>query len=281
MTAPLFHLSPGALDGAAAGSVVTLSGAEGYHAATVMRLGTGEPIQLSDTRARRADGVVLSTRAGELHVEVRELIDEPVLRPALVLVQALAKDKRDLQAVESATELGVDAVIPWDAQRSVARWKAGREAKKHAEWENTVRSAAKQTRRTAIPEVRPLHTTTQYCQWLQSMNEAVTGFDQEPPKIAALVLHERESRSLLSVLCWDFGLLYDDLSWAADEEIEELHILVGPEGGISDEEIEQLTQAGARTALLGKNVLRASTAGPAGISAIQLLRGDWGTLAQP
>lgn len=251
MTAPLFHLSPGALDGAAAGSIVALTGAEGHHAATVMRLSAGEQIQLSDTRGRRADGVVISAGEGQLSVEVQDVTDEPVLRPRLVLVQALAKDKRDLQAVESATELGVDAVIPWEAQRSVARWKAGREAKKHAEWVNTVRSAAKQTRRTVIPEVRGLHTTAQYL-------EAVRG----APGVQVIVLHELEQKPLRESL-------------AQGQQAEELHLVVGPEGGITESEVEQLLAAGASTARLGPHVLRSSTAGPAALAAVQLLLGRW------
>lgn len=263
MTAPLFHLPPGSLDGAVPGSVLVLDGPEGHHAATVMRLSAGEQIQLSDTQYRRVGGVVLSAESGELNVQIQELHDEPVPQPRLVLVQALAKDKRDLQAVESATELGIDVVIPWEAERSVAKWKTGREAKKHTEWTNTVRSAAKQTRRTGIPEVRDLHTTAQYC---AAIDEAAD--------TAVLVLHERESRSLRQALN-QLRLLSEDGQWDTADQVQELHIVVGPEGGISDREIDLLVAAGASPALLGTNVLRSSTAGPAAISAIQLLRGDW------
>jgi 16S rRNA (uracil1498-N3)-methyltransferase len=257
VTAPLFHLDPGALDAAEPGSTVQVAGAEGHHAANVMRLSAGEAIQLSDTQNRRVDGVVLSAGAGELSVQVRTVQDEPVLRPQLVLVQALAKDKRDLQAVESATELGVDAIIPWEADRSVARWKPGREAKKHAEWASTVRSSAKQTRRTAIPQVRDLHTTAQYCQLLQ-----------QSPGVAAVALHEVERASLRSALA-TAGVL------DTDPEIAELHLLVGPEGGISDQELHQLAEVGTLSARLGRTVLRSSTAGPAAVAAAQLLLGRW------
>ncbi|NDK30691.1 16S rRNA (uracil(1498)-N(3))-methyltransferase [Nesterenkonia haasae] len=257
MTAPLFHLSPGALDAVRPGSTVRVSGAEGHHAATVMRLGVGEAIQLSDTQHRRVDGVILEAASGELTVEVWAVEDEPNPRPRLVLVQALAKEKRDLQAVESATELGVDAVIPWEAERSVAKWKPGREAKKHAEWVNMVRTSAKQTRRTALPEVRELHTTAQYCQQIQR--------DQ---RICAVVLHEAEEVSLKAVLTAAGAM-------EADTAIEEIHLLVGPEGGITARELGELKAAGTQTARLGRNVLRSSTAGPAAVAAAQLLLGRW------
>ncbi|RJN31486.1 16S rRNA (uracil(1498)-N(3))-methyltransferase [Nesterenkonia natronophila] len=257
MTAPLFHLDPGSLDAAEPGSTIRVAGPEGHHAATVMRLGAGEAVQLSDTQNRRVGGVVLSADAGELSVQVRTVHDEPVLRPKLVLVQALAKDKRDLQAVESATELGVEAIIPWEADRSVVRWKPGREAKKHAEWLSTVRSSAKQTRRTAIPEVRDLHTTAQYCRLVQ-----------QSPGVAAVALHEVEETSLRTALT-SAGVL------DADPGIEELHLVVGPEGGISDQELTQLADVGTLSARLGRTVLRTSTAGPAAVAAAQLLLGRW------
>ncbi len=257
MTAPLFHLGPGRLDGLAPEASVTLDGPEGHHAATVMRLGPGEEVQLSDTVATRAAGVVTEAGGGALTVEIREVVQEPRQRPRLVLVQALAKDKRDLQGVESATELGVDAVIPWQAERSVARWKAGREAKKHAEWVSTVTGAAKQTRRTAIPEVRELVTTAQYLQGAAAAED-----------VAVVVLHEVEEVSLAAVL--------EDLGALGDQGVpEELHLVVGPEGGISEQEIAQLTAAGARTARLGRTVLRSSTAGPAAVAGAQVLLGRW------
>ncbi|MGJ9425216.1 16S rRNA (uracil(1498)-N(3))-methyltransferase [Nesterenkonia halotolerans] len=256
MTAPLFHLSPGALDDAGPGASIVLSGAEGHHAATVMRLKPGEQVILSDTVGSRAEGIVRTAGAGELSVEIMQLTREPVLEPRLVLVQALAKDRRDLQGVESATELGVDAIIPWQAERSVARWKAGREAKKHAEWVATVTSAAKQTRRTSIPTVRALHTTAQYLETLSS-----TG-----PRIATIVLHETDETSLAQAI---------SEHCANEPGPEELHLVIGPEGGISEREIELLTAAGARIARLGPTVLRSSTAGPAALAATQLLLGRW------
>lgn len=283
MTAPLFHLEPGALDHIGVAEVITLAGSEGHHAATVMRLQPGEPVLLSDTVGRRAEGQVRSAGSGQLEVEILSLLQEPRLMPRLVLVQALAKDRRDLQGVESATELGVDAVIPWQAERSVARWKAGREAKKHSEWVAMVRTAAKQTRRTTIPEVRPLHSTSGYLQ-------AITAAGAE---VGVVVLHETDETSLAQAIAAlqapgahalqapggpalqaPNGPAEHSTPAAADQ-LQELHLVVGPEGGISDREIELLTGAGAQIARLGPTVLRSSTAGPAALAAAQLLLGRW------
>ncbi len=189
MTAPLFHMPPGSLDEAQVGSPVLLDGAEGHHAATVMRLQAGEDVLLSDTQSTLVTGVVLESGQGRLMVEVVATRTEPQQVPELVLVQALAKDKRDLQAVESATELGVDRVIPWQADRSVARWKAGREQKKHAEWTGTAKPAAKQTRRIRVPVVEPMCTSRQYVQRIAA-----------DPNAAVLVLDEADEVSLHDAL---------------------------------------------------------------------------------
>ena len=83
-----------------------------------------------------------------------ELAVEPQPGIRLVLVQALAKGDRDELATETATELGIDAVIPWQSERSIVRWKGDRAAKAHAKWQSVVTAAAKQARRAWIPEVR-------------------------------------------------------------------------------------------------------------------------------
>ncbi|WP_010524580.1 16S rRNA (uracil(1498)-N(3))-methyltransferase [Nesterenkonia sp. F] len=273
MTAPLFHLAPGALDAVEAGSRVLVDGAEGHHAATVMRLAPEEEIVLSDTRDRRAEGVVTAVGSGELTVEVRRVDVEPRPAPQLVLVQALAKDRRDVQAIESATELGVERIVPWSAERSVARWKPGREAKKHAEWVSTVRTAAKQTRRTAIPEVEALHTTAQLAERIASSAD-----------LAAVVLHETEEHTLAEALT-ALGLSPAGAAGGMDgtsgsegtggTTLQTLLLLVGPEGGISEAEISRLSEAGAGSARLGPSVLRSSTAGPAALTAVQVLLGRW------
>lgn len=285
MTAPLFHLSPGSLDDAAVGSSLTIGGSEGHHAATVMRLGRNEHVQLSDTQHRRAEGVVVAAAAGELTVELLAVHQEPAPKPQLILVQALAKDKRDLQAVESATELGVDGIIPWHAERSVAKWKTGREEKKHAEWVNTVTTAAKQTRRTRIPSVESLHTTAQYARLISQL----TAEGHHGRQGGVVVLHEADNRPLRQVLT-ELGILPPGVVTDHGEEsgnlsrasgptqtqlLDELHLVIGPEGGISDYELEALTTAGAQIARLGPTVLRSSTAGPAAVSGTQLLLGRW------
>jgi 16S rRNA (uracil1498-N3)-methyltransferase len=230
--------------------VVTLDGAEGRHAGDVKRVRPGEVVLLGDGAGTRARAEVTSTAKGSVTATILERRhDEP---PAVVitLAQALAKGDRGELAVELATEAGVDAILPWRAARCVARWEQGpRGDKALARWRSTVREAAKQARRPWMPEV----------------GEPVTTTDLVARGGPALVLHE-SAETVLS---------------AADLPAEgEVLLVVGPEGGIADEELAALTAAGARPVRLGPEVLRASTAAAVALGAIGVLTRRWGVPAR-
>lgn len=246
MSAPLFQLSAGALGGTGTGDTVLLSGPEGRHAATVKRLAVGEQVLLAD-----GSGAVAATRVAvvgrdELELTVEDITREPEPRPAFTLVQALAKGDRDLLAIEVGTELGVDGVVPWAAERSVVVWRGERAQKAHAKWERTVQAAAKQARRARTPWVAPLARTA-------DLVDRVAAAD------LALVLHEEATEPLAAV----------DLPTEG-----EVLLVVGPEGGISPQETQLLVDAGARTVRLGSTVLRTSTAGAAALAVLSA-RGRW------
>jgi 16S rRNA (uracil1498-N3)-methyltransferase len=237
---PLFHLPAGALDAAAPDSTVVLGGPEGHHAATVRRLRQGERLVVADGAGRSVVGEVASVGAGELTVRVESVRDEPVPSPRIVLVQALAKGGRDEDAVEAATELGVDVVIPWQASRSVVRWRGPKAEKGHRKWVHTVESAAKQSRRTRTPLVPDLVTT-------RGLARVLSGAS------AAYVLHEAATDPLATAPLPDDG---------------DVVLVVGPEGGIADDELADLRAAGGVPVRLGESVLRSSTAGPAAIAVV-------------
>lgn len=240
MTAPLFLVDSGALDGLAVDDVVDLTGPEAHHAATVVRLAVGEEVLVSD----RTGGRVLTTAqdvSGDLvrlRITARADESEPALR--LTLVQALSKDGRDEDAVEAATELGVDAIIPWQADRSIVRWKGPKADKGQRKWANVIERAAKQSRRGRWPRLGDLVTTAGLA-------------DLCGPGVTPFVLHEDATTPLAAV----------DLP--AEGEVL---LVVGPEGGISPQEIDRLVGAGATPVRLGAQVLRASTAGPAAIAVL-------------
>ena len=255
MSNPVFFTGAGSLDELVPGARFVLQGPEARHAVTVKRLAPGEAVDIADGAGKRLTGTVVSASPAELTVECSALVveDQPDIR--LVLVQALAKGDRDELAVETATELGIDAVVPWQSERSIVRWKGERAAKAHAKWQSVVTAAAKQARRAWIPEVRAAVETS-------GLAAAVAAAD------LAVILHEDAVRPLRSVLeSWQVS--------QADAGPLEILLIVGPEGGISPREVTRLCDAGAVTALLGHHVLRSSTAGPAAVVLASDVLGRW------
>jgi len=236
VSAPVFVVDPARL----MLGVVVLDGAEGRHAATVTRLAAGEAVVLVDGSGRRGEGAVVSTGRDRVEVEVAAVVDEPPPRPRFVVVQALPKGDRGELAVETMTEVGVDVVVPWAASRCVTRWRADRADKALSKWRTSSRAAAKQSRRSRFPEVRELATTAEVAELLAA---------------AALgaVLHESASGPLAGV------------TLPVDGDVV---LVVGPEGGVSDDELGAFREVGAATYRLGETVLRTSTAGVAALSVL-------------
>lgn len=232
---------------------VELTGAEAHHAATVRRVRQGETVTLTDGRGAWVEGEVVSADPRSVIVRVTGRQDVPEPRPRLVLVQALAKGDRDELAVQAATELGVDEVVPWQAARSVSRWEGKKLAKGRERWASIVREAAKQAHRAWLPTVTDAVGTGQLAQ------RAASG--------ARMVLLDPWTDDRLSDV---------SLAGLADDAVpSEVVLVVGPEGGIAPDEIDRMVAAGAVRARLGTTVLRTSTAGPAALAVLNAKLGRW------
>ncbi|WP_305091859.1 16S rRNA (uracil(1498)-N(3))-methyltransferase [Prescottella sp. R16] len=247
MAATVFYLDP--LPGV--GQPAVLDGPEGRHAATVRRIRAGERLLLADGRGGIADATVVAAGKDRLDLEVTARRDQQPPTPAVTLVQALPKSERSELAVELATEAGIDAVIPWQSARCVARWEGTKTAKGVTRWRNAAVAAAKQSRRSFVPDVADLHHTPQIL-------EQVRGVVARGGIVA--VLHESAQTPFAS------------LPW---RDAPEAMLVVGPEGGLSDDEITALTDAGATAVLLGPTVLRTSTAAAVALGAIGVLTDRW------
>lgn len=258
MSAPVFLAEAGTLVGYAPGDVYVLDGDEGRHAGVVQRRGPGERIDVVDGAGVRLRCEVRTVGAGTVSLAVLERAVEAEPRVRLGIVQALAKGDRDELAIEAATELGVDEVVPWQAHRSVVVWRGERVAKNHWRWQATVRAAAKQSRRARVPDVAQAHDTAALA---RLVGAAVAGGG------AVVVLHEEAETPLAAIALPDGG--------GTGPEAPRVLVVVGPEGGIADAEIELLVAAGARTARLGPHVLRTSTAGPAALAVLAQRLGRW------
>ncbi len=237
---------------AQSGDVVELAGAEAHHAAVVRRVRRGETVTLGDGAGAWVTTEVVEVDPKRVSVRVTERTDVPVPSQRVVLVQALAKGDRDELAVQAATELGVDTIVPWQAARSVSRWSGPKVAKGVQRWAAIVREAAKQAHRAWIPAVGDPVTTAELAALAQASRMLVL----EPTASARLS---------------DPGLdLVGDDSAPAD-----VVLVVGPEGGIAPDELAALERVGATTVRLGDTVLRTSTAGPAALGVVNVRLGRW------
>jgi 16S rRNA (uracil1498-N3)-methyltransferase len=230
-----------------AGSKIRISGTEAKHAISVRRLQIGESLAVSDGQGQKVRGKVsqLSKDFLEVDVESIENIERP--SPQLVLVQALAKGDRDEMAVQACTELGIQTVIPWQSARSVSIWKPEKQDKHRLRWQTIATEAAKQSLRPFIPEVEKVLGTSELVDRLKA-------FD------VTLVLDPTSTTALTSVPVLGH---------------RSIAIVVGPEGGISPEELGQFSSAGLILVGLGSGILRTSTAGVAVVSYLQATLGNW------
>ncbi|MET0932430.1 MAG: 16S rRNA (uracil(1498)-N(3))-methyltransferase [Mycetocola sp.] len=235
------------LETAAEDALVDLEGAEAKHAVTVNRSRVGDEIRIGNGRGLVVTGVVETLEPGHVSVRVASVTVENEATPRLVLVQALAKGDRDEMAIQAATELGVSAIVPWAAARSVSRWEGMKKEKGRSRWETIVREASKQSIRSFVPPVHPLASTADL--------ERLTA-------TCRVVLLDPTATDRLSEL---------DVS----DDTRDVLLVVGPEGGISDAELASLAAAGAVRARLGDTVLRTSSAGPAALAVLNVALGRW------
>lgn len=245
MSLPVFH-EP-SVAGVTAGATVELVGDEARHAVVVRRTRVGERIVLTDGSGTRAVCTVTATSKSSLTVSVEAVAVDPAASPRLVAVQAVPKGDRGELAVEMLTEVGADVIVPWAASRSVAVWRGERAAKSLARWRSSAREAAKQSRRSWFPVVAEMAGTSDVADLLRDAALAV-------------VLHEDGTSPLAALEVPGTG---------------DVVLVVGPEGGISDEELAIFASVGAEPLRLGDSVLRTSTAGVVAAGAILSRTARW------
>ncbi len=243
-----FHIRPEAVTG----DRVTFDAEETHHLARVLRLRPGAVVQTVDGRGheftvrltrintQRADGEVLSRglRRSESPLD-------------LTLVQGIPKGEKLDVIIRMATELGVARVIPLIGERTIARTEPGRPSPRLTRWQRVAKEAAKQSGRAVIPEVQAPLTLAE---WLAK------------PRAPGLFLclWEEAETPVATVL--------------PPAPIERAILVVGPEGGFTEEEVLSLRSAGALVAGLGPRILRSETAGPVGLALLQSRYGDLGTV---
>jgi len=226
-----------------AGDCVELPEAAAHHAARVLRLAPGAAVVLFNGNGAACSGTVAALKPKVTVELVERLPDDAPMPVRVTLVQALAAaDKMDW-VIQKAVELGVHAIVPVAARRSVLKLDGARADKRMAHWRNIVISACEQSGRNTVPEVAPVQPLPQ---WLA---RADGGWVLAPAAGQSLRAQPRPG--------------------------EALTIYVGPESGWEEAELSAMATRGIQAVQLGPRVLRTETAGLAALSAIQALWGDF------
>ena len=227
------------------GNTLTVEGDEAHHAIKVMRLGIGEEVLLSDGNGTWAKAEISAVDKRSFDVEISARGIENEERPEIVVAKALTKSDRTKESIELLVEAGVHRILPWQAERSIAKWREDSGEK----YLQSARTAAKQSRRFNVPQIdQPV--TTQHLAALARNGTLL------------LVFHESADESLSSALATvDFS------------NITAIVCVVGPEGGISESELAIFVQSGGKVVKLGRPVLRSAHAGMAALIAVQTLLG--------
>lgn len=229
------------------GAHVALVGDEAHHAARVLRVRPGETISVGDGSGRVLDAVV--TRVSGETVEARVILvrDQSVVRPELILCQAVAKGDRMDLVIQKAVELGARRIVPFMAKRTIVHWDSQKKDRAHQRWTSIALSAAKQCR----------------SPWRTSVDAVASGVEKLPQAgEVVLTLHEKAQTQLRHAL--------------PAQPPPSLAVVVGPEGGLEDDEVRLLEAGGARTVCLGQRVLRTETAGPVALALVSFAYGSLG-----
>ena len=237
------------------GEEVILGKEESVHASKVLRLRTGENVQLIDGE-NRYDAALTAVSSEETRARVTALCPSPEAPARAVLWQGLPKADKLEWIIQKATELGVWEIWPVEMTRSVARLgKNDRDAKKRERFSRIALEAAKQSGRAHVPEVRAA----------VSFDKALKRLEEEPFDLI-LVAWEEEHALPLSKAIGE----YRQFNGVPGRVL----IVIGPEGGIDEAEQQRLAALGAQSVTLGPRILRTETAGLCALAALWTAMGE-------
>jgi 16S rRNA (uracil1498-N3)-methyltransferase len=232
------------VDKLSSGQTQTLESDEAHHAIKVMRLKTGEEIKISDGEGNWVSGPISEVGKKNLKIDVTASGIEASKKPELVLVQALTKSDRNKEMLELVTVAGVDRIIPWQAERSISKWQSN----SYDKWTSSIKEAGKQSRRVNLPKLEKLMSAREITQQISASD-------------CILVFHESANEKFSAL----------DISQNASS----VYLIIGPEGGITDKELEIFKSKGGNLVRLGEPVLRSAHAGFAALASIQTKLGRW------
>lgn len=230
--------------------LLKVEGSEVRHIRRVLRLKVGDRLVLFDGSAKEYEGIIVEESPSSVVMKVENILSPAKESPLeITLAQSLLKGEKMEYLIQKATELGIKKIIPFFSSRSVPLLDKSKRLRRYHRWEKIAIEACKQCGRIAVPKVEPL----------QNYSEML---GMAPSEALRLILWEKEGQGLKEVLDGSKGKT-------------EIFFVVGPEGGMSDEEVGEAQKAGFIPITLGKRILRSETAG---LCLLSVLQYEWGDL---
>lgn len=231
--------------------VMTITGMDAHHIKDVLRLQAGDQVQVVADDGITALGTITAVTTGSISLACTRMetgSHEPRVR--LALAQGLAKGEKMEWVIQKAVELGASIIYPVAMRHAVVQLDAAQAAKKVQRWQKIAETAAKQCKRDLVPKVAPVQTLGEVLQ-------------ADASQIKLLAYESEQQVSLKAVL-------------EAHSDVTSVLVIIGPEGGLAETEVEAATAAGAISVSLGRRILRTETAGMVALAAILYASGDLG-----
>jgi 16S rRNA (uracil1498-N3)-methyltransferase len=230
--------------------LLRVEGSEVRHIRRVLRLKIGDKLVLFDGSAKEYEGIIVEESPSSVVIKVEGIFSPPKESPLeITLAQSLLKGEKMEYLIQKATELGIKKIIPFFSSRSVPLLDKSKKLRRYHRWEKIAIEACKQCGRITVPKVEPL----------QNYSEMLRMASSEALR---LILWEKEGQGLKEVLKESKGRT-------------KIFFMVGPEGGMNDEEVEDAKRAGFIPITLGRRILRSETAG---LCLLSVLQYEWGDL---
>jgi 16S rRNA (uracil1498-N3)-methyltransferase len=230
--------------------MLKIEGSEVRHIRRVLRLREGDRIVVFNGLAKEYEGIIVEEEATSVVMRIQHVLSPNRESPLeITLAQSLLKGEKMDYLIQKSTELGVKEIVPFFSSRSVPLLDKSKKLKRYHRWERIAMEASKQSGRGIVPRIEPFQ---DYFEMLKAPT----------PDTLRLILSEREGESLREIL-------------KALREKTKVFFIVGPEGGLSDEELDQAKRAGFIVVNLGKRILRSETAS---LSLLGILQYEWGDI---
>lgn len=233
--------------------VATITGSDVQHITRVLRLTIGSSLVVADGSGAHYEGCLISSSKDFIQVALSKktsLSNEAPIR--VTLLQGIPKGDKMEYIIQKCTELGVAKFIPVACARSIVQLNKDKADKKQARWQRIAEEAAKQSRRSQIPQVCSVVNLPQALQFLEENEALLIPWEEEKAEILKKTLYHLKGKG------------------------QKISIFIGPEGGLTPEEVALAREAGGKVVTLGPRILRTETAGLAVVSMVLYELGDLG-----